>query len=94
MRRMDDTQVIGRWCVGADDSVRPERFSFSFFFADRGLLSFLGERKYPKSAIQGGRDFDFIFPFCILSPTGHFLSRKKVTKERFKGRGISISLFS
>ena len=28
-----------------------------------------------------------------LSPTGYFLSRKKVTKERFKERGISISPF-
>ena len=30
----------------------------------------------------------------FLSPTGYFLSRKKVTKERFKKRGISISPFS
>ena len=28
-----------------------------------------------------------------LSPTGYFLFRKKVTKERFKERGISISPF-
>ena len=29
----------------------------------------------------------------FLPPAGHFLSRKKVTKERFKERGISISPF-
>ena len=28
-----------------------------------------------------------------LSPTGHFLSLKKVTKERLKGKGIPISPF-
>ena len=33
------------------------------------------------------------FFFRFLSPTGYFLSRKKVTKERFKKRGISISPF-
>ena len=31
------------------------------------------------------------FFFRFLSPTGYFLSRKKVSKERFKKRGISIS---
>ena len=33
------------------------------------------------------------FFFRFLSPTGYFLSRKKVSKERFKKRGISISPF-
>ena len=33
------------------------------------------------------------FFFRFLSPTGYFLSRKKVSKERFKKRGISISFF-
>ena len=31
--------------------------------------------------------------YFFLPPTGYFLSRKKVTKERFKKRGISIFPF-
>ena len=36
------------------------------------------------------RPLAFTF-LSFLPPAGYFLSRKKVTKERFKKRGISIS---
>ena len=46
---------------------RPMAFRSPFFASD-GILSFLGERKYPKNAIQGGRDFDFPSPLKIPQP--------------------------
>ena len=47
------------------------------------VLSFLTMFSY--------RELPFGGLFFLLPPAGYFLSRKKVPKERFKGRGISIS---